>query len=347
MGEKMKFADVLKVHHLDVLPEEDVKGRGLTVVAGVPLEFQTALAFEAADDYSRARKIEQLCEKQAETYRGKRARSVPKIPEKPTWVEFSENPEFEQLVSDDRYLPFAYNMENASLHAFNLSESYCLMVGGASRSGRTNALKILIAAAHAKNADICLVDREDGALEAFSKDLCNTYVKDAKSLYNYLTTLLPEFKKRNGVKREMVVAGADDEEIYLRMSKTKPMFIFISDIQSFLKYVYGVHEGVGNMSGFVENILEKGSLHNIYVIADVPTEQIPSAMGKKAFSLIASYKKGVYLGGNLTGQRIFDFGSVPFSLQSKSMRAGTGFATAGFSDPKAPQVIVPLAKGLN
>lgn len=346
MGEKMKFADVLKVHHLDVLPEEDVKGRGLTVVGGSPLEFQTALAFEAEDDYSRARKIEKFCVEQAENYNGRVARNVPKIPEKPTWTEFAKNPEFEQLVEEKSRLPFAYNMENASVQSFDLSESYCLIVGGASRTGRTNALKILMASAHAKGADICLVDKEDGALEAFSKNYCNTYVKDAKALYGYLSALLPEFKKRNGIKREMISAGADDGEIYQRMSEMKQMFIFVADIQSFLKYVYTVNMDIGGMSGFVENILEKGSLHNIYFIVDVSADQVASAMGKRAFSLIASYKKGIYLGGNLSSQRILDFSTVPFSLQGKSMRAGTGFATPGYSESKAPQIIIPLAKGL-
>ena len=100
------------------------------------------------------------------------------------------------------------------------------------------------------------------------------------------------------------------------------------------------------MSGFVENILEKGSLHNIYFIVDVSADQVASAMGKRAFSLIASYKKGIYLGGNLSSQRILDFSTVPFSLQGKSMRAGTGFATPGYSESKAPQITIPLAKGL-
>ena len=57
--------------------------------------------------------------------------------------------------------------------------------------------------------------------------------------------------------------GHDEEEVFDYMKKEKPIFIFLADIGDFIRMVYKPGEGVGNISGFVENILEKGSLHHI------------------------------------------------------------------------------------
>ena len=57
MGDRFAYADALRVVHFDVMPEPNVKGRGLAKVEDNFLEFQTALAVEAEDDFSRAELI--------------------------------------------------------------------------------------------------------------------------------------------------------------------------------------------------------------------------------------------------------------------------------------------------
>lgn len=61
MGDKFQYMDLLHTMQIEVLPETGVKGRGLVKQGDVVLEYQTALAVKAEDDYSRIEKIEKEC----------------------------------------------------------------------------------------------------------------------------------------------------------------------------------------------------------------------------------------------------------------------------------------------
>lgn len=142
----------------------------------------------------------------------------------------------------------------------------------------------------------------------------------------------------------MIEAGEEEEEIYNRMSKEQPIFIFLSDVGEFMRIVYKPGIGVGNMSGFVENILEKGSLHNIYFIGCLRAEEQGTLAGYKAYQLFVGYKKGIHLGGNLTAQKIFNFENIAFAQQSKAMKKGSGYVPDEEEESNGIEVVIPLAK---
>ena len=81
MGDKFKYAEVLRTTRTEVVPETDVKGRGLAYVNGTILEFQTALAMQAADAYARSEIIEEGCLMMKNAWTGENAREIPVIPE--------------------------------------------------------------------------------------------------------------------------------------------------------------------------------------------------------------------------------------------------------------------------
>jgi S-DNA-T family DNA segregation ATPase FtsK/SpoIIIE len=141
----------------------------------------------------------------------------------------------------------------------------------------------------------------------------------------------------------MLENGAEDDEIFERMSKEKPIFIFVSSFAAFLKTVYTAHEECGGMmNGFFENILEKGRLHNIYFVFDSNMEDITSMLGRRIYSIVTGYKSGVQLGG-LAGQKVFDTSNVPFVEQGKTYRPGTGMA---FNINGGEKIIIPSSKGV-
>lgn len=106
------------------------------------------------------------------------------------------------------------------------------------------------------------------------------------------------------------------------MSVKEPMFIFISDITKFIDCVYHPEGNITNMSGYFENIIEKGSLHNIYFFACINTDNLASAAGSNLYRLFTGYKTGVHLGGNVASQRIFNFQNIHYSQMSKSSKKG-------------------------
>lgn len=109
MADKYAYGDVMYTMSFDVIPESNVKGRGLAFYGNRILEYQTALACQADDDYQRIEKISRICEDMREHWTKKRARPIPEIPEKPVWSEFSELEAYEKILEDVRYLPVAYN----------------------------------------------------------------------------------------------------------------------------------------------------------------------------------------------------------------------------------------------
>ena len=83
MNDKYQYADVLKSGRVNILPDTRYKGRGLLTVFGRMLEFQTAVAVKAEDDYRRLELIQKKCRDMSGAWDGERAPAVPEVPEEP------------------------------------------------------------------------------------------------------------------------------------------------------------------------------------------------------------------------------------------------------------------------
>lgn len=340
MPDKYSYSDVLRSFNIDVLPEAGIKGRGLAAYGARFLEYQTALAINADDDYTRLETISIMCEEMASVWNGKKARPIPEIPEKPVWSEFSQLDEFKELVADKNFLPVGYNGENASVYGINLSQVYTYMISGFGRSGKKNFLRVLIQSALCKDSQVCVIDGPGKEMVAYSSDERVTYAEDAKGIYEFFSSIIPEFKRRNKLKRELLAQDLEEEEIYEQMSQEKPIFIFITDLVYYFKEVY---DGGYEMSGFLENISEKGRLHNIYFfgVAGVGTTSEIEYM--KAYKFFAEPKMGIHFGGNVGSCRVFNFDFVPYKQQSKVLKPGIGL-TASKLEASTTKVVIPLAR---
>lgn len=342
LGDKIKFGEVLKVMHLNVLPTGNIKGRGLAPYGDTFLEFQTALAVEADDDYSRSKTISELGEKMSAEYKGKTAKKIPEIPEKPTWADINSNEEYRELIAQRDLLPFAYVKETASIYSVDLRETFCYLIQGKSRTGRTDLLKVLMASAHKKEAEICVFEPNGAQFKRICEKLGAEHLSTAKEIFDYCLEFTKIFKNRNKIKLDMIENGAEDSEIFDRMSDEKPIMIFVTSLSDFLSMIYSLQDDCGMMNGFFENIFEKGRLHNIYFFFDSNTEYAMTMLGKKAYSLITGYKVGVQLGG-LPGQKVFDTSAMPFAEQNKTYRPGIGHAFGSLGGEK---IVIPSSKGV-
>lgn len=344
MADKFKYMDVLRVTRLPILPETDVRGRGLAYVNGRVLEFQTALCVPAEDDFARAQKIEKYCCNMREYWSGVTAKPVPEIPEKPTLEILREDERYQEMLSAKEWLPFGYRMADAEIYGIDLRRTYCYAITGKSRTGKTNTLKMLLYAACEKRGRVCIVENKAAELKKMSSDIGVEYISDSKELFLYFQALIPEFARRNQIKKKLLEEGMDETDIFGRMKLEEPIFIFISDLGEFFRMIYKPGEGVGNMSGFVENIMEKGSLHNIYFIGCLKTEDENLLPTYRAYTLYVSYKKGVHLGGNLAAQKLFNFQNISFAQQAKVTKKGLGYVPDDEEESTGVEIVIPLAK---
>ena len=110
-----------------------------------------------------------------------------------------------------------------------------------------------------------------------------------------------------------------------------------------MKTLYARHEKIGNMWGFAENILEKGSLHNIYFFGCLNTDEAAGLSAYKAYTLFTGYKKGVHLGGNLSAQRTFSFQNIPYGELGKVQKKGIGYVADEEDNTTGRKIVIPLA----
>jgi len=343
-ADKFKYMEVLRVTHLGILPETDVRGRGLANVDGRILEFQTALSLPADDDFKRGQKIEAVCRQMKEVWTGAKAAPIPEIPEKPTLKIISEDERYKRSIETKRFLPVGYYMKDAEIYNINLMQAYCYVISGKGRTGKTNMLKMLLHGAWLLKGSLCVVEHSTSELPKLAEEYGASYVKDSKALFQYFSELLPEFAKRNKKKQKLLEEGCEEAEIFKQMREEKPIFIFLADLGDFLQMVYKPDEGVGNMSGFVENILEKGSLHHIYFIGCLKVEEQTLLAAYRAYHLFIGYKKGIHLGGNLVAQKIFQFQNISYAQQSKLAKKGLGYVPDEEEEGNGVEVVIPLAK---
>lgn len=345
MSDKFKYMDVLRTNHIELLPEQGIKGRGIGYVDGRLMEFQTAVAVDSSDDYKRNTDIKKVCEIMNKNWQGERAIKVPCIPNEPTYDDIKNNKQYIALAHNSNYIPYAYRFEDASVYSVNLSDVYCYFVSGKRRTGKTNVLKLLLNALDNLNCKKVIIEKSSNELKRYIKsDRCIKIIDD-KGICDFFKEFTPEFIERNNQKKLLIEQGLSDRKIYEQMCSYEPVFVFIADMTEFIDSIYNPEYGVGNMSDFFENIFEKGYLHNIYFFAAINTDDDPELNTYKAYNEFIEYKTGVHLGGNLASQRVFNFQNINYNDLSKAFKKGEGLVPSDEDDTIAERIIIPLVRG--
>ncbi|MBQ7133467.1 MAG: type VII secretion protein EssC [Ruminococcus sp.] len=345
MSDKFKYMDVLRTTKIDVIPESGIKGRGIAHIDGRLLEFQTAVAVEAEDAYKRNGKIERICAQIKHRWSGACAKEIPYIPENPTYENLRALDQYRECIGSQDKLPLGYNFVDASVYSVDLKNTYCYCISGKKRTGKTNALKTLMAAAFEKNAECVVIEKSTNELKSMAKINGAGYLQTDMEILRYFQDITSDFIARNVMKKELDEAGLDDTAIFEKMQQHKQRFIFIADISEFIQDLYNHDNSIGNMSGFFENIFEKGILHNIYFFGCINTDNTAIVTTYKAYQLFTSYKAGMHLGGNVAAQRIFNFQNISYMEVSKPMKKGEALVPLAEDDTISQKVIVPLFGG--
>lgn len=343
LPDRFAYGDILHTTQIQVMPETGIKGRGLALVGGRILEYQTALALEAADDYQRMEKIADVCAEIKESWTGRCAQPVPVIPEKPTWEIFTELEDVQKAAETDELLPVGYNSANAEVYSVDLSRIYCYMITGMPRTGKKNFMKVMIDSARMKNSSVCLIDGS-GQMNQYANQEDIRYVADADQLFDYCKKeLTPEFVRRNKMKQQLLAQGGEEEELYVLTRKEQPVFLFIADMLWFINTIYAPENSAKGMKGFMETLTQKGRYHNIYFVGCLNLEDKNQIKGYQTFTNFSSYKTGIHFGGNVAQNTFFSFDYMPYKDQTKAERAGIGLLPETDGEASVQKVVIPLA----
>ena len=205
-------------------------------------------------------------------------------------------------------------------------------------------LKAALYSIQARKGEVAIIDFA-GEFTYMAEKLSLSVIDTDEKLYTYFTELLPEFKERNQRKKKNIQSGMSDEDIYLDMyQQYNAKFILIANLADFITHVDNPKDGVLEMRPFVENILDKGSLHNVYWLACYNYDDVSKVAGIRMYEYFLRYKTGIHFGGNVASQRIMNFDYVPYSEQTKSLKPGIGMIPEN-EDDDVRKVIVPIVKG--
>lgn len=269
------------------------------------------------------------------------ARRIPEIPEKPVWKEYELLPEVNDMQKAGMQIPMGYDQKTAAIYGLPLEDLYTWIISGKKRTGKTNLLRIMAAAAAGMDAQIVLIDFAQ-ELQLLAGKIQALHITSDQELYDWFIELQPEFVKRNVFKKECTQNGDTDEEIFEKIQQYQKIFIFIADLPEFVEHIARPQQGVGNMAGFVANLLDKGANHNVYWFAAYNQDDSLRVAGQQVYELFVKGQKGIHLGGNVMGQRLLNFDHIKYSDQSKLLPPGIGLLPAGSGETST--VVIPLYK---
>lgn len=344
MNDAISYADILRRTRVEVHPETDVKGRGIAVVDGRVLEFQTALALDAESDYARNKKIEDICAEMDSAFEGRRARLIPEIPEKPVWQDFMKLDETREMLASKNLLPYCYDAAYADVHGVDLSCVYAFAVSGVKRKGKTNALKAMALATAAKEGRVVIVDYS-GALKNFAADNRMEMIADEEEWYQFLLNFRPDFLSRNKRKQEFSAMGMEEWEIFDAMQEFESVFIFIDDLPQFITTAYMAkkNENVGEYTELMEAMLDFGAFHNVYWFFAINKKEVGAVSSRRLYSLFTRDKKGLHLGG-MTDDSHMNFDHLQYRVRDQALPAGRAFIPVDNEDA-TKEIVIPLVKG--
>lgn len=341
MNDKFQYSDVLQVNRIDIQPEEGVKGRGLVSVHGDVMEFQSALAIDAPDDYRRSEAIEKLCQQMKKQYTGTSARKVPVIPETPVYSEFMQNNEVKKALAKPGLLPLGYDKHSASVWSLDMRNFFCFIISGKNRTGKRNMMQMVMSVAREKKGQVYVLS-SGGILQKKAEETGCHYLPLNGDITGFCRELMDILTIRNKKKHELEVAGYSDQEIYNEMSREQSIFILIEDMAGFVEQLYHPQNGDQSIRSFFETFFNKGWLHQIFIFGGINQDNNSRVMGRPVFDYFVRDKTGIHFGGNANAQQLFDFDYLSFKEQNKPEKPGVGLLSAG-NGLLHGKVVVPLA----
>lgn len=346
MPDRFSYSTVLHVSRCEVMPETNVKGRGLVVLYGAVLEYQTAMACPAENDYERSEWLKKECAHLSRHWSRKQVVAIPEIPQKPLWEQFCTLDEYQKEVAQGDFLPVAYYQEDASLYSVDLRQTFCYLILGQPRTGKSVFLRNLACAAKDTGGKVILIDQEDHGEQKTAEMTGAEYVSNQEELFQMVKRLISLTNERGKKKKRCEQQGMEEEEVYQAMKEFPPVYILIADLPGFLQDIYAPLTGGGSMNPAMENIFARGMLLNVYFFAVLNVEQSTMLWDKQAYQNFVRVPNGILLGGEPGKQSVFPFQNIPFAETKRQMKPGVGYAVDQEESQKLDLIVIPQNRGL-
>ena len=316
LGDRFEYEDTIG-ERTEVVAEAKTPGRGI-LKAPKPLEFQTARCVKAEDVVQ----INQLLKVEFDRIKSlsttSAARAMVEIVKEISYDAFVQRADVKAL--GDKELGVGLEPQENQVYAIDLTKTFCYIIGGAGKTGKTNMLQVIAKQAQTKGALIYIFDGMDRPLERFAGEIkARGYMTEADELFQFMQeNLVNAFKERNRIVTFAREQGADIEEA---LKDYPRMMIFINDMTAFCNAIYRSDKDMG---GFMELALEKGLNHKIYFFAAITKNDYDEFLVYTTIRNFISYHQGIHLGGLFDQQNILDF-EMTESDRTRKLAPGNGY----------------------
>jgi len=334
LPEKYDYDEVLG-NRGEITAEDGCPGRGLIKVESDDnkdprsLEFQTALCMKTDDETVLNAVLSERFRQIASGWSGNTATMIPQVPADMSFDSFCGYPEVVQAMQKG-LLPIGYDTGEAVLHCLMPDKLFCYTISGATRTGKTNLIRLIALQASTLGHDVTMIDIGAGHLSVWAGENNIKCLTDADGLYDWLTRTIPEFSRRHKKIEEAGGRKFSDAA----MADERQMVILIHDFGAFLSTIYS---DTRNMYSFFENMVKLGDNHKVAIFACISREDSSSYSGRPVYVGFTSWKDGLHLGGQVDNQRIFEFDITP-SERLRKLTAGCGHTIA---DEKTVVIVTP------
>ena len=94
----------------------------------------------------------------------------------------------------------------------------------------------------------------------------------------------------------------------------------------------------------MENLVEKGSLHNIYFISEISVNKMSQAGAYQMFNIFASYQTGIHFGGKTEDNLKLPFGYLSYNESNRKEPVGVGILPGESNYEGVRKIVVPMAR---
>lgn len=240
---------------------------------------------------------------------------------------FLNDEEVKRLLSSDKDLPLGYNIHTGRVYSIDLSKTYCYAISGKRRTGKTNALKVLISAACAKKDEVYVIElsKREELKKSISSDCVNmaNSIDEALQMYQHLVQI---YLDRNKTVIEYITKGYSDKKIFSLMQRYPRVHIFIDDLELLLEQLRGQNDKRNEMYWGLHSLLIKGKFHNVfYYYALNQSSSVKSGIGiESLYNAFTDGVHGIHFGGEIMDDRILNF-SPPYIIANKIVKPGIGY----------------------
>ena len=128
------------------------------------------------------------------------------------------------------------------------------------------------------------------------------------------------------------------------MADYQQVFVLIADLPNFIQACINPGGGKASMGPQVENILQKGALHQVYFFGAIQPQEATAASAQGIYRSFVRAKQGVHLGGELNAQKLLTYKNIPFLEQGKSRKPGLGYVPDPKDSINVAEIVVPMNK---